>query len=466
MHSAIHARARAPFTSGVVVERERPVTDADRVETHQGTPPDTTTVAVIGLGYVGLPLVIEFGKQLRTIGFDVIDTKVSRCRTGTDPSREVPGSEFRLAVHAEYTSDASMLREADFVLVAVPTPVDAAHIPDFRPLQSASQSIGANLKRGATVVFESTVYPGATEEICIPVIERSSGLRWKRDFFVGYSPERINPGDRQYVLNNVMKVVAGDTPETLERVAALYERVVKAGVYRCSSIKAAEACKVIENTQRDLNIALMNELAIIFDRIGIDTDEVLEAAGTKWNFLKFKPGLVGGHCIGVDPYYLTHKAETLGYHPQVITAGRRINDGMGKYIAEQTIKQMIANGSCVKGARVNILGLTFKENCADIRNTKVVDIIRELQSFGAQVFVHDPEADADEALRDLDVRLLAWEDLPRGDALIAAVAHRQYGELTPQDLADKVIRNGCFVDVKSVYDRAALTDCGLHVWRL
>jgi UDP-N-acetyl-D-galactosamine dehydrogenase len=466
MHSAIHARARAPFTSGVVVERERPVTDADRVETHQGTPPDTTTVAVIGLGYVGLPLVIEFGKQLRTIGFDVIDTKVARCRTGTDPSREVPGSEFRLAVHAEYTSDASMLREADFVLVAVPTPVDAAHIPDFRPLQSASQSIGANLKRGATVVFESTVYPGATEEICIPVIERYSGLRWKRDFFVGYSPERINPGDRQYVLNNVMKVVAGDTPETLERVAALYERVVKAGVYRCSSIKAAEACKVIENTQRDLNIALMNELAIIFDRIGIDTDEVLEAAGTKWNFLKFKPGLVGGHCIGVDPYYLTHKAETLGYHPQVITAGRRINDGMGKYIAEQTIKQMIANGSCVKGARVNILGLTFKENCADIRNTKVVDIIRELQSFGAQVFVHDPEADADEALRDLDVRLLAWEDLPRGDALIAAVAHRQYGELTPQDLASKVIRNGCFVDVKSVYDRAALTDCGLHVWRL
>jgi UDP-N-acetyl-D-galactosamine dehydrogenase len=260
--------------------------------------------------------------------------------------------------------------------------------------------------------------------------------------------------------------VAGDTPETLERVAALYVRVVKAGVYRCSSIKAAEACKVIENTQRDLNIALMNELAIIFDRIGIDTDEVLEAAGTKWNFLKFKPGLVGGHCIGVDPYYLTHKAETLGYHPQVITAGRRINDGMGKYIAEQTIKQMIANGSCVKGARVNILGLTFKENCADIRNTKVVDIIRELQSFGAQVFVHDPEADADEALRDLDVRLLAWEDLPRGDALIAAVAHRQYGELTPQDLASKVIRNGCFVDVKSVYDRAALTDCGLHVWRL
>jgi UDP-N-acetyl-D-galactosamine dehydrogenase len=305
-----------------------------------------------------------------------------------------------------------------------------------------------------------------TEDICAPILEAVSGAASGRDFYLGYSPERINPGDRQFVLNNVVKVVAGDTPETLERVASLYERVVKPGVHRCASIKAAEACKVIENTQRDLNIALMNELAIIFDRIGIDTAEVLEAAGTKWNFLKFKPGLVGGHCIGVDPYYLTHKAEMLGYHPQVITAGRRINDGMGKYIAEQTIKQMIANGSYVKGARVNILGLTFKEDCADIRNSKVVDIIRELQSFGAEVFVHDPTADADDALRELGVRLHAWDDLPRGDAMIAAVAHRSYRELTAEDLARKVIRNGCFVDVKSVCDRQALEACGLHVWRL
>ena len=459
-------RMFAPRAHGDVAELHRPSAAAEADPLAAPAIDGSPTVAVIGLGYVGLPLVIEFAKQTRTIGFDVVDAKVERCRASVDPSREIPSSEFRLAVHAEYTSDASLLREADFILVAVPTPVDAAHIPDFGPLESASQSIGANLKRGATVVYESTVYPGATEEICIPALERYSGMKWKRDFFVGYSPERINPGDRQYVLSNVVKVVAGDTPETLDRVAALYERVVKPGVYRCSSIKAAEACKVIENTQRDLNIALMNELAIIFDRIGIDTAEVLEAAGTKWNFLKFKPGLVGGHCIGVDPYYLTHKAEMLGYHPQVITAGRRINDGMGKYIAEQTIKQMISNGSYVKGARVNILGLTFKEDCPVIRNSKVVDIIHELQSFGAEVFVHDPEADADDAWRELGVRLHAWDDLPRGDALIAAVAHRQYRELTPEDLARKVIRNGCFIDVKSAFDRQALQACGLHVWRL
>ncbi len=424
------------------------------------------TVAVTGLGYVGLPLVVEFGKLTRTIGFDIDGAKVAKCQAGTDPSREIPDAEMRLAVHAQYTSDPAMLREADFILVAVPTPVDAAHIPDFGPLVGASKSIGPNLKPGATVIYESTVYPGATEEVCIPVLEQSSGLRWKRDFFVGYSPERINPGDREHMLTNVLKVVSGDTPATLDKVAGLYEMVVKPGVHRCSSIKAAEACKVIENTQRDLNIALMNELAIIFEKVGIDTTEVLEAAGTKWNFLKFKPGLVGGHCIGVDPYYLTHKAEMLGYHPQVILAGRRINDGMGKYIAEQTIKQMIANGSYVKGAKVNVLGLTFKENCADLRNSKVVDIINELKSFGAEVFVHDPEADPEEAMHEFGVRLSSWEQLPRGDALVAAVAHRQYGELTAEDLSRKVIKNGCFVDVKASYEQAALEQCGLHVWRL
>ena len=424
------------------------------------------TVAVIGLGYVGLPLVVEFGKQVRTIGFDIIEDKIAKCSAGSDPSREIPDAEMALAVHAEYTSDAAQLKEADFILVAVPTPVDAAHIPDFGPLLGASRSAGANLKRGATVVYESTVYPGATEEVCIPVLEQTSGMTWKEGFFVGYSPERINPGDREHMLTNVVKVVAGDTPATLDRVAALYERVVQPGVHRCTSIKAAEACKVIENTQRDLNIALMNELAIIFGKIGIDTTEVLEAAGTKWNFLKFKPGLVGGHCIGVDPYYLTHKAEMLGYHPQVITAGRRINDGMGKYIAEQTIKQMIGSGSYVKGAKVNVLGLTFKENCADLRNSKVVDIINELRAYGAEVFVHDPEADPAEALHEYGVVLHRWEDLPRADAIVAAVAHAEYRNLGVEEIGRKLVRNGCFVDVKAAFDASVLEGAGLAVWRL
>ena len=423
-------------------------------------------VAVVGLGYVGLPLVIEFGKQVRTIGFDIVEDKVNKCRAGTDPSREIPDADMRLAVHAEYSSDPAVLREAGFILVAVPTPVDAAHIPDFGPLVGASQSIGPHLKKGAIVVYESTVYPGATEEVCIPVLERTSGLKWKRDFNVGYSPERINPGDREHMLTNVIKVVAGDNPDTLERVAQLYEMVVKPGVHRCSSIKAAEACKVIENTQRDLNIALMNELAIIFDKIGIDTAEVLEAAGTKWNFLKFKPGLVGGHCIGVDPYYLTHKAEMLGYHPQVILAGRRINDGMGKYIAEQTVKQMIAGGSFIKGARVNVLGLTFKENCADLRNSKVIDIINELQSYGIDVAVHDPEGDPAEALHEYGVKLIAWDALPRADAIVAAVAHAAYKELSVAQISHKLVDGGSFVDVKAGFDAAALTDAGLRVWRL
>jgi UDP-N-acetyl-D-galactosamine dehydrogenase len=422
----------------------------------------TGTVAVIGLGYVGLPLVVEFGKHARTIGFDHNEDKVARCRAGTDPSREIPDADMRLAVHAEYSSDPACLREADFILIAVPTPVDAAHIPDFSPLIGASRSVGPYLKKGATVVYESTVYPGATEEVCIPVLEQTSGLRWKHDFFVGYSPERINPGDREHMLTNVVKVVSGDTPQTLERVARLYEQVVKPGVYRCTSIKAAEACKVIENTQRDLNIALMNELAIIFERIGIDTTEVLEAAGTKWNFLKFRPGLVGGHCIGVDPYYLTHKAEMLGYHPQVILAGRRINDGMGKYIAEQTVKQMIASGSYVKGAKVNVLGLTFKENCADLRNSKVV----ELQSYGAEVFVHDPDADPAEAMHEYGVKLLPWDELPRADAVVAAVAHNAYRNLTTEEICRKVVKGGCFVDVKAGFAAAELREAGLKVWRL
>ncbi len=425
-----------------------------------------STIAVIGLGYVGLPLAVEFGKKHRTIGFDLSAAKVEAYRRCVDPTGEVSGEDLRAATKLTVTTDATALREADFVIVAVPTPIDAAHQPDFGPLLGASETVGRNLKPGATIVFESTVYPGATEEVCVPAIERHSGKQWKRDFFVGYSPERINPGDREHTLTRIVKVVAGDTPETLERVAATYASVVTAGVYRASSIKVAEAAKVIENTQRDLNIALMNELALIFHRIGIDTLEVLEAAGTKWNFLPFRPGLVGGHCIGVDPYYLTHKADMLGYHPQVILAGRRINDGMGKYVAEQTVKQMIRNGSPVNGAQVNVLGLTFKENCPDLRNSRVIDIVRELESFGVKVHVHDPLASPAEARHEYGVELEAWEDLPRADALVAAVAHHAFRARPIEDYLAKLATGGVLVDVKCQHDAAAFRARGIRVWRL
>jgi len=425
-----------------------------------------SAVAVIGLGYVGLPLVVEFGKHFRTIGFDISTSKVESCLKGVDPSRELSDEEMRASPQAVYTADPTLLAEADIIVVAVPTPVDNAHIPDFRPLIGASASVGRNMKKGAIVVYESTVYPGATEEVCIPVLERESGLKWKQDFFVGYSPERINPGDKEHTLTKILKVVSGDSPDTLDKVARLYETIILPGVHRASSIKAAEAAKVIENTQRDLNISLMNELSIIFDKLGIDTTEVLAAAGTKWNFLNFKPGLVGGHCIGVDPYYLTHKAEMLGYTPQVILAGRRINDGMGKFIAEQTIKQMIAAGSYVKGAKVNVLGLTFKENCGDLRNSKVIDIINELKSYGVEVFVTDPRAKADEALHEYGVPLLPWADLPRADAIVAAVAHREFAELTAEDFGKKLIRGGAFIDVKAAFDSSAIEGAGYKLWRL
>jgi UDP-N-acetyl-D-galactosamine dehydrogenase len=425
-----------------------------------------SVVAVIGLGYVGLPLVIEFGKHSRTIGFDIAKAKVELCKQGIDPSHELRSDEMSASIHAEYSNDPKMLTEADFIIVAVPTPVDAAHIPDFGPLIGASRCAGQYMKQGAVVIYESTVYPGATEEVCIPVLEHESKMKWKEGFFVGYSPERINPGDREHTLTKILKVVSGDTPETLEKVAQLYEKIVLPGVHRCSSIKAAEACKVIENTQRDLNIALMNELAIIFEKLGIDTTEVLEAAETKWNFLKFKPGLVGGHCIGVDPYYLTHKAVMIGYHPQVILAGRRINDGMGKFIAEQTIKVMIACGSYVKGARVNILGLTFKENCADLRNSKVIDIINELKSYDVEVFVHDPYADPEEALHEYGVNLLSWNDMPRADAIVAAVSHDQFTALTVEDFQKKMIRGGCLMDVKARFNATEFEQAGIKVWRL
>ena len=424
------------------------------------------TIAVIGLGYVGLPLVIEFGKHERTIGFDISVAKVESCKQGIDPSHELSDEDMNTATHAEYTADPAKLAEADFIIVAVPTPVDEAHRPDFAPLIGASTSAGKNMKKGVVVIYESTVYPGATEEVCVPVLEQESGMKWKEDFFVGYSPERINPGDREHTLTRVIKVVSGDTPATLEKVAQLYERIVKPGVHRTTSIKAAEACKVIENTQRDLNIALMNELAIIFDKMGIDTLEVLEAAGSKWNFLNFRPGLVGGHCIGVDPYYLTHKAETLGYHPQVILAGRRINDGMGKFVAEMTVKHIIQAGGQVKHARVNLLGLTFKEDCADIRNTKVVDILKELKSFGVEVCVHDPVADPVEALHEYGVNLVPWNDLPQADAIVVAVSHAEYLEMPLEKLTSKVTQGGSFIDVKSKFNKLAIEENGLRVWRL
>lgn len=341
-----------------------------------------TTVAVIGLGYVGLPLAVEFGKKFKTLGFDLSKEKVAAYRDFRDPTGEVSTEDLRAASQLSCHSDPSVIAEADFIVVAVPTPVDAARQPDLTPLEKSSASVGKYLKKGAIVVYESTVYPGATEEVCIPILEQTSGLKWKQDFFVGYSPERINPGDKERTVTKIVKVVSGDTPETLEKVKEIYGAVITAGVYPAATIKVAEAAKVIENTQRDLNIALINELAVIFHEVGIDTLDVLEAAGTKWNFLPFRPGLVGGHCIGVDPYYLTHKAEMLGLHPEVIRAGRRINDGMGKYVAEQTVKQMIQAGSSIKGAKVIVLGLTFKENCPDLRNSKVIDVIRELQAYG------------------------------------------------------------------------------------
>lgn len=423
-------------------------------------------VAVVGLGYVGLPLAVEFGKKFHTIGFDLSKKKVESYQRGIDPSGETPSAAFSAAINLTVTTDPAQLVPADFIIVAVPTPVDSAQKPDFFPLISASEIVGRNMKKGVVVIFESTVYPGATEEICIPVLEQHSGLKWQQDFHVGYSPERINPGDREHGLCNVVKVVAGDDETTLEAVAELYLTVVTAGVHRVSSIKVAEAAKVIENTQRDLNIALMNELAIIFDKTGIDTLEVLQAAGTKWNFLPFRPGLVGGHCIGVDPYYLTHKAEMLGYHPEVILAGRRINDGMGKFIAEQTMKQMIKAGSQVKGAKVNVLGLTFKENCADLRNSRVIDVINELQSFGIEVHVHDPEADAAEALQVYGIELKPWDNLPQADAIVLAVAHRLLVEMPFLKYQEKVISGGCLIDVKSQLDPNQVKSAGLNLWRL
>jgi UDP-N-acetyl-D-galactosamine dehydrogenase len=424
------------------------------------------TVAVVGLGYVGLPVATAFGKERRTIGYDLSRKRIESLRHQVDATGEISTTELMAANHLRATADPAELAQADFIIVAVPTPINAARQPELAPLEAASETVGRHMKPGAVVVYESTVYPGCTEEVCVPILEKHSGMRWRQDFHVGYSPERINPGDREHTFTRILKVVSGDDAETLEKVAQLYASVVKAGVYRAPSIKVAEAAKAIENTQRDLNIAFVNELAIIFEKLGLDTAEVLNAAGTKWNFLQFRPGLVGGHCIGVDPYYLTYKAELAGYHPEVILAGRRINDGMGSHVARKTVQQMIHAGRNIKGARVNILGLTFKENVPDIRNSKVIDIVRELHEFGVQTYVHDPLASAEEALVEYGLRLCPWKDLPAADALVLAVPHRAFLELGPAAYLEKLVRRGCLIDVKSVCDAAAFRREGVSVWRL
>jgi UDP-N-acetyl-D-glucosamine/UDP-N-acetyl-D-galactosamine dehydrogenase len=423
-------------------------------------------VAVVGLGYVGLPLAFEFGKHRRTIGYDRSAERVEAIGRGEDRTGELSAAELRSSKALSVTTDAAALKEADFVIVAVPTPVDAGKQPDLGQLLSASRTVGSNLKRGATVVYESTVYPGATAGICVPALEQASGLQWKRDFHVGYSPERINPGDREHSLARIVKVVSGDSPQTMERIAALYATIVPAGIHRAASIETAEAAKVIENTQRDLNIALMNELAMIFDRLGLDTLQVLQAAETKWNFLPFRPGLVGGHCIGVDPYYLTHRAEMAGYRPQVILAGRRINDGMAAFVAGKASSMIALAGKAMRGATVNLLGLTFKENVPDLRNSKVAELHDALAAQGAQVHVHDPIADPGEAKREYGIELEEWSALPRADALILAVAHRGYRERGTEEYLRKLAPGGSILDVKGVLDLDALRSAGCACWRL
>ncbi len=425
-------------------------------------------IGVVGLGYVGLPLAAAFGHKGRVVGYDISEKKITELRRGYDSTGEMSREDLA-STRIEYTLDPARLRETRFIIVTVPTPIDEHRTPDLRPVISSSTTIGQNLSPGSIVVYESTVYPGVTEEICVPILEKESGLKCGRDFKVGYSPERINPGDKVHTVDKIIKVVAGQDDETLATVAAVYEMVVTAGVHRASSIKVAEAAKVIENTQRDLNIALMNELAIIFNKMEIPTRDVLEAAGTKWNFLKFFPGLVGGHCIGVDPYYLTYKAEEIGYHPQVILAGRRINDGMGKYVAEMTVKKMIQADKAVKGARVLVLGLTFKENVPDIRNTKVVDILRELREYEIETLVHDPLADPEDARHEYALDLVALDAAGPVDAVVWAVSHNAFSDLTPARLKQICCNGngkGVVMDVKSALRRSEVEEAGLLYWSL
>lgn len=423
-------------------------------------------VAVVGLGYVGLPIAVAFGKRGEVVGFDINKIKINELRKGFDRTGEVSEGDLKSA-RIQFTSEPADLKAADFIIVAVPTPINEALQPDLTALRKSSELIGANLSPGSIVVFESTVYPGATEEVCQPILEKISGMKCGVDFKLGYSPERINPGDKEHTLEKIVKVVAAQDAESLEIVASTYALVVKAGIHRASSIKVAEAAKVIENTQRDLNIALMNELALIFHRLDIDTKSVLEAAGTKWNFLKFSPGLVGGHCIGVDPYYLTSKAESVGYHPQVILAGRRINNGMGKFVAEQTMKRLSQLNRPINDLKVAVLGLTFKENVPDLRNSKVPDIIHELKEYGVQVLVHDPIAESEEAVEEYGIHLSTWEQLKDVDGIVLAVSHQAYAEMDSQKLLLPLRsqRDGVVIDVKCMLDQAKLP-ASIKYWRL
>lgn len=422
-------------------------------------------VSVIGLGYVGLPVACAFGLKQKVIGFDVNEVRISQLSKGVDHTEAVTAQELKEA-NIEYTANSESLKKADFHIVAVPTPVTRANQPDLTCLIKASETVGKVLKKGDIVVFESTVYPGVTEEVCLPILEKESGLKGGNDFFVGYSPERINPGDKNRTFSKIVKVVSGQTKESSEIIAKVYGEVVDAGVFQAQSIKVAEAAKVIENTQRDLNIALMNELSIIFERMGIDTKSVLEAASTKWNFLPFFPGLVGGHCIGVDPYYLTFKAKQLGYRPEVILAGRRINDNMGRFVAQQTVKHMIQQDSHVKGSRVAVLGLTFKENCPDVRNTRVIDVINELRTYDIEVLVHDPVADVEEAKREYDVNLVGWDKITDVDAIVLCVSHKEFLEKTPQQYAKSFANCRIIYDIKASLDKTEFEKQGIQIWRL
>jgi len=423
-------------------------------------------LSLVGLGYVGMPIAVAFAKKVPVIGYDLNEKKIELYKSGIDPTNEV-GNEAIKATKVDFTADETRLREAKFHIVAVPTPVNDDHTPDLTPVEGASEILGRNLTKGSVVVFESTVYPGVTEDVCVPILERESGLKCGVDFKIGYSPERINPGDKVHCLETITKIVSGMDDESLDVIAKVYELVVEAGVHRAESIKVAEAAKVIENSQRDINIAFMNELSIIFNKMGIDTKSVLEAAGTKWNFLKFYPGLVGGHCIGVDPYYLTYKAEMLGYHSQIILSGRRINDDMGKYVAENCVKNLIAADKPVKSAKVAILGFTFKENCPDTRNTKIIDIVNELKEYGITPVICDPAADSDEALRLYGIEFVSLDAIKNMDAVILAVAHEQFSKFTMNDI-DGMFADGkkVLLDIKGLLNRKEYEAAGYSYWRL
>ena len=423
-------------------------------------------IAIIGLGYVGLPLAVEFGKYRPVLGFDINRLRISELQSGKDHTLECSSAQLKEAVQLSYSSKLEDLKACQIFIVTVPTPVDQANRPDMTPLVKASETVGKVLKKGDVVIYESTVYPGATEEVCVPVLEKVSGLKFNQDFFCGYSPERINPGDKVNTLTTIKKITSGSTPAVADEVDALYNTIIKAGTWKASSLKVAEAAKVIENSQRDLNIAFVNELSVIFERIGIDTLEVLEAAGSKWNFLPFRPGMVGGHCIGVDPYYLTHKAEELGYHPQVILAGRRINDNMSRFAAQEVVRRMLQNGINVAGSTIGVMGITFKENCPDIRNSKVADLVKELYQWGAKVVVVDPWAEADEVQHEYGIELGTIDASHKVDSLVVAVGHHEYRDMTPAQLRDLCKTDKpVLADIKSLYNRHDAAAAGFTVYR-